>query len=261
MKEVIDHHKPRTEVHPLLKMTVLGPSGAMEMHGGAVPEAPHVTRVISAHSSAYLLPTTEGTSDYIVIDAGMDTEARNIRATLAELGAAAVGAIFITHGHVDHVKGVNGLGATDIYVSDHDEPYLLGQKRAEGFIGTMLGRLPRNARPDHERIKRVDDGTAVTIGERTVRAYHMPGHTSGSMAYVVDGVLFVGDALYFNKDGQAGLSPGPLNWDSREAASSLGSLIERLDNDGIEITAVVPSHSGAGTLDAVRILADNNRRD
>jgi glyoxylase-like metal-dependent hydrolase (beta-lactamase superfamily II) len=260
MKEVADHHQPRIEVHPLLKITVLGPSGAREMLGGAVPEAPHVTRVISAYSSAYVLPAAEGAADYIVIDAGMDTEARNIRATLAELGAAAVGAIFITHGHLDHVKGVNSLGAADIYVSDHDEPYLLGHKRAEGFIGTLAGKLPQKARPDRERVKLVGNGQEVMVGEKTVRAYHLPGHTSGSMAYVVDGVLFVGDALYFKQNGQAGLSPAPLNWDSQVAASSLGVLLEQLDRDGIEISAVVPSHSGAGTLDAVRVLADSDQR-
>lgn len=259
MNEITRDQKPRKEVHPLIKMAVLAPAKAVEMLGGQVPEAPHVTRVISAHSSAYLLPTAENASDYIVIDAGMDEKARNIRATLAELGATAVDAIFITHGHIDHVKGVNGLGAASIYMNAHDEPYVLGHKRAEGFIGTILGKLPRKARPDHERIRQLTDGSTVTVGERTVRAYHMPGHTSGSMAYVVDDVLFIGDALYFRQDGKAGISPAALNWDSQLAVSSLGVLLGRLDDDGLEIKAVVPSHSGAGTLDALRSFVNSHK--
>ena len=44
------------------------------------------------------------------------------------------------------------------------------------------------------------DGESVMVGEVLVRVYAVPGHTAGSAAYLINGVLLVGDSA----DAEAG---------------------------------------------------------
>ncbi|MBA2322429.1 MAG: hypothetical protein H0V89_14890 [Deltaproteobacteria bacterium] len=40
----------------------------------------------------------------------------------------------------------------------------------------------------------VDDGTVLSVGEGTATMFSVPGHTAGSAAWLVGGVLFLGAA-------------------------------------------------------------------
>ncbi len=252
-------HQPPTDVNPFLKKALLDSMHPREMHGGSVPEAPDVTRVISAHSSAYLLPTNEEQTEFLLVDTGMDKKVRNIHDTLRnihpDIGLAAVKAVFITHGHIDHARGVGAFPDADVYASEYDAPYLLGEKPSEG---KMKFKLPKDARAHAEQIRPVAQGDEVTVGNRTVRAYEVPGHTSGSMAYVVDDVLFIGDGAYFQDEahhGETGLPPEQMAWDVPQAERSVGTLIANLERDGVQIRTVLPAHSGAGDMDSLRAFA------
>ena len=48
----------------------------------------------------------------------------------------------------------------------------------------------------------LDDGESFMVGNLQVTAYAVPGHTEGSAAYLVDGVLFVGDSLQIKSNQQ-----------------------------------------------------------
>ena len=80
-----------------------------------------------------------------------------------------------------------------------------------------------------------------------VRVIHLPGHTPGSVAYALDGVLFTGDTLF---KGTVGITPGT----SRAARDRM----TRQESDGIKAkllplppeTVVYPGHGEPTTLQA-----------
>ena len=244
---------PRTEVHPFFQKALLDSMHPKPMHGGEVTDAHGVHRVISAHSSAFLVSTNESRDEFLLVDTGMDKKARNIHDTLRsinpDLGLAAVKAVFVTHGHIDHARGLGAFPHADIYASEYDIPYLLGKKRSEG---AMKLRLAESARPDASQVTPIGLGDAITVGDRTMRVYDAPGHTSGSLAFAMDDVLFAGDAVYFREDDTAALPPEALASDVEQAGRSIGELVWQLDQDGVEIRTVLPSHSGAGGMNALR---------
>jgi glyoxylase-like metal-dependent hydrolase (beta-lactamase superfamily II) len=120
-----------------------------------------------------------------------------------ELGA--VDLVALSHVHEDHVAGLWRFASARALAPRDD---LLGLQSLEGLL-TMYGyeRLPgvREAvarwaveqfhyqpRPDAEPY---DDGTVLDLGGTTIRAIHLPGHTRGHSALLVEpeDVLFLGD--------------------------------------------------------------------
>ena len=88
--------------------------------------------------------------------------------------------IWCTHHHPDHVGGVvelvRALGITRVVAHASDRGRIEGQNV---FL---------------------EDGDAFTLGSLKVRVLHVPGHTSGALAYVVLGdgapAVFTGDTLF-----------------------------------------------------------------
>lgn len=134
---------------------------------------------------AYLLtaPGSARGDAAIVIDAG---EAAPVNAALA---GSRLGAILATHHHLDHVGGHRELleKASDIPVFG---------SAYDGAEGRMFGQTHR-----------LRDGETVELplGNGTVRvqALHVPGHTLGALAYLVEGVaLFTGDTWFLGGCGR-----------------------------------------------------------
>lgn len=218
--------------------------GLKPMRGGALEGCPGITRVLSGHSSAYIVRT--GEHEVALIDAGMEVDAGNIRATLEqmELGVSAVKAIFMTHGHVDHAAGAHVFDEATVYAHAHEHAYLQGRVAGEGLPGKLAGKLSAEQRIPASRLQAVEDGQEIVQGDMTFRVYGVAGHTGGSLAYQVGDVLFVGDAMYFDTHGKAKLPPPMITPHRSLAKKSLTTLVNELDGVGIE--TVLPSHSGEG---------------
>lgn len=124
-----------------------------------------------ADNYAYLVED-EATRTLAVVDA---SEPEPVRAAIERSGATPV-AVLSTHHHFDHVGGNEALAAA--------YPGL----RVYGHASDR-GRLP--AQTDG-----LDDGATFTVGSLSFRARHIPGHTLGAMAYVVEDAVFTGDTLF-----------------------------------------------------------------
>ena len=113
--------------------------------------------------------------------------------------------VAITHGHEDHMMGSYWFGEAHLSPQDGGEgcwelaeehtKRIYEQVVAEGLLEAHDPFALRDgARPQELPVA---DGDTFDLGGRTVRAVALPGHTQGSMGYLVEdcGVLLSGDAV------------------------------------------------------------------
>lgn len=246
-------HPPTAHQHGMaaifLKMMGVAPFEGGEMPGG-------VTRILSGYSSAYLIPINSSGTEFCLIDSGMDPNAEEILSVLRYKGvdATALKAIFLTHGHPDHSAGVHKLSDAEVYVGSGDHDFIEGTGVADGLMLKLVGKRPDLAIKDPKKLHTIEDGEIVTVGTRQIQAFAIPGHTRGSMAYLIDDMLFVGDATTFGHNGEAQKPPLPVSLSVPQEIQSLAHLIQRFDKEQITVQTVIPSHSGTGTIEALRKL-------
>ncbi len=125
---------------------------------------------------------------HICFDAGLDKSA--VKRGFDQLGidAGDVRYVFLTHTDRDHVGGLPLFKRAELYLSA-DEEQMITRTTPRSF-GIAFNP------PIQRKYTLLKDGDIVHVGATRVRALSTPGHTPGSMSYLVDdSILFVGDAL------------------------------------------------------------------
>ena len=144
--------------------------------------------------------------------------------------------ILNTHGHADHVLGnlkLKEVHNVPVCMHKTDDRFFSNQKVREKSI-KELGLPP----PDPADI-RLKDEDIVEVGTLNIKVIHTPGHTPGSVCYMVDGNLFCGDTLFVGAVGRTDLTGG-----------SLETLLESLEKRLIVLpkeTVVWPGHDYGDT--------------
>ncbi len=113
--------------------------------------------------------------------------------------------IFITHGHTDHVLALEAVKdhfSAPIVISEIDEWRLLDE---ELINERPYVKVPYKAVKPDILIK---EGDVIEVDELKFRFYGMPGHTDGSMAIVLDDIIFTGDTLLKENHGKTTLPGG-----------------------------------------------------
>ena len=129
--------------------------------------------------------------------------------------------VLCTHGHGDHVVGVEELAAR------HGVP--------------LLAHADTGVRAD----ARLADGDAISSGGLTVRALYTPGHCDDHLAFLVDGThCFTADVLF---RGTVGGTAGPTG-DLAKLKHSILDVLLALDQE----TRVFPGHREDTTIAAER---------
>ena len=186
-----------------------------------------------------------GPGQVALIDAGNDVEGKALLAELSrrQLGPDAVVAIFLTHGHANHTGAAKLFKNAQVMALEREVALVEGR---EGATGPMLRLMPVS--PTGITVaKALRDGETVTVGDVMVRVFAVPGHTPGSAAYLVNGVLFVGDSADMASDGRLEGAPWIFSDSQANNVASLVSLDRRLKQEGLAVSAIVPAHSGALT--------------
>ena len=142
--------------------------------------------------------------------------------------------ILITHGHFDHVLAVPGLLAKwpDIPVYVHKQEV---NWEGKGDQYMLLGPVPS--------IKTVGEGDVIDFSGHPIQVLHTPGHSPGSVCYLVGDILFAGDTLFAGSCGRTDFIGGSV--------SQILMSLKRLA--GLEGNLrVCPGHDRLTTLDAER---------
>jgi glyoxylase-like metal-dependent hydrolase (beta-lactamase superfamily II) len=203
------------------------------------------------HVNVFMLRT--GGESVILFDCGEDRDAKAIQAELKRIGLdqAAVKSIFLTHGHPDHVAGCAQFPAATVYALAAERPFLEGTAAYRSPLARVMG---RSGGPTVKATSPLSDGQVLRAGSLTVKVLALPGHTPGGAAYLVAGVLLLGDAATASRD--RGLRPAEwlFSDDKPLAIRSLKGLALRLEAEQAQVAAVAFSHSGP--LESFKPLAE-----
>lgn len=175
------------------------------------------------------------TNTYLLID-GKDAilidPASKPEKLIEILGDLNLIAILLTHGHFDHIKAVDGLYDKyhcPVYLHEADE-----ELARDKYSGESFGLVSYITCP----IQKLNEGI-LKIGSFNVEVIFTPGHTEGSVIYVIGKNIFTGDTLFRGSVGRTDLKGG----DMRKLKDSLRVFKQFNDNYNI-----YPGHDETSTL-------------
>ena len=176
----------------------------------------------------------EGKKDVIFFDPGDRGE--YIYEKLTEAGFH-IAAIYLTHGHFDHIEGCNelrNLTGAKVYALDVEKELL--EDPATNLSGAF-GSAYTVAADGF-----VKDGDVCTEAGMTFKVIATPGHTKGGCCYYFeeDGILIAGDTLFEESVGRIDFPGGSAS----ELIHSIREKLFLLPDD----TKVYPGHGEATTI-------------
>lgn len=129
----------------------------------------------------------------IIIDPGS-----SFKSIKAYLGTQQITLVLLTHGHYDHISSITYFKKTKIYAHLKEKKLLADPLKNLSFI--FLNPL---------KITDINFFNGMKINlECNITAYHTPGHTMGSVIYVIENNIFTGDTLFFDTVGRTDLPTG-----------------------------------------------------
>lgn len=204
----------------------------------------NVTRFIlgEIETNTYVL---ESGGVFAVVDPAIENEE-----LISFLSGKNVKYILLTHGHFDHISGVNAtVRETGAKVCVH---FLDSEMLSDGVKSHYTSHFG-GVQPKIKADILLNDNDELTLGETLIRVMHTKGHTNGSVCYILENerIIFSGDTLFRLSAGRtdlAGINPVIAG---RNELASLKKLA-LLSGD----YTVYPGHGEETTLQFER---ENNR--
>ncbi len=149
------------------------------------------------------------TNSYIISDENgvcviVDPEGRaDVYTRYIESNALKPEAILLTHAHFDHIGAMEPLRkeySVKVYAGEREKA-VLNDPRIN--LTSMIGQ-GRSFEADVY----LSDGEEFTIGSMTFKTVYTPGHTCGSVVYLIDRVMIAGDTLFMGSCGRTDFPTG-----------------------------------------------------
>jgi len=188
------------------------------------------------YANCYVLKD-EASGEAIIVDPGAYN--RRFEAMLRQEGITDLKYILLTHGHFDHIGGVQSLKhyfGGDVVIHGQDALCL---SDGDASLASAFGFEQNDVTADRV----VDDGDELSLGDYKIKVIHTPGHTKGSVCYVVSDIIFSGDTLFRDTVGRTDFPGGSFD----EIVKSLSKL-SAFEGD----FRVYPGHEAATTLERER---------
>ena len=178
----------------------------------------HQVVVGPVDNNVLVLRCTE-TGDAVLLDAANEHE--RLLELCQRLG---VRRVLETHGHWDHIQAVPQL---------RDAGYSVGVTAQDA---AML--------PSYDEV--IEDDSVIDVGRLRLRTIHTPGHTPGSMCFLLEGhpILFSGDTLFPG-------GPGNTTFEGGDFPTIITSVERRLFTLP-PATIVLPGHGDRTTIGTER---------
>lgn len=158
----------------------------------------------SLGTNCYIL-TDDISGESLVVDPGMyDLQ---LKKTLENNNITSLKYILLTHGHYDHILGVEelqkDLGGKIVIHEDDSDCFVDGSKSLSEYFSDGVA---LNVKPD----VKVVDGSTLNLGDKTIKVIHTPGHTNGSVCFLIDNLIFSGDTLFKESVGRTDFPTGDM---------------------------------------------------
>lgn len=148
--------------------------------------------------------------------------------------------ILLTHGHFDHIGAVSELvkqTQAEVYIHKNDA-VMLSDSRA-----SLADMIPGFLHTDVKKFSTVVEKDVINLDELSFKVMHTPGHTQGSVVYIVENCIFSGDTLFCGEVGRTDFPGG-----SYESIIDSVKRIAALEGD----YKVYPGHDECTTLENER---------
>ncbi|WP_166083449.1 MBL fold metallo-hydrolase [Erysipelothrix anatis] len=176
----------------------------------------------------------------VVIDPCMDPK-NNAQRLLKPLEGKEVIAIYLTHGHFDHISGVDAI--TEIYKCPvfvfHEEAHYLTNPNVN-----LSNQMPESVvlTSDFETFFEEPQ----TVGPFSFDVIKTPGHTSGSVSFIFEEDAIVGDFIFKGTIGRTDLPTGSM----ATMNNSLKMFIEMFEDEQLNL---YPGHGDITDLDTEKL--------
>lgn len=178
----------------------------------------------------------DATNEAVLTDVGGDVDV--LLAAVQERGLN-LQAVWLTHGHIDHVSGVPDL-LTRCTVP------IFGPQIEDRFWLQALPQIASNygfaSVPTFTPTHWLTHGDTLSVGQYSFLAMHIPGHTPGSMVFYCEAasLLIAGDVLFLESIGRTDFPRG-------DHAALLRNIREQLFTLP-ENTRVITGHGALTTI-------------
>lgn len=188
----------------------------------------------AVQTNCYFLQNVE-TNEVIVIDPA--DKGGKIYEELTNRGYK-IQAILLTHGHFDHVMGVDELrklSGAKVYLGEQEEKLI---SNADLNVSAMFG-TPYTTTADIF----VKDGQVLELAGMKIQVIHTPGHTAGGVSYYLEeeGILICGDTLFLESVGRTDFPTSS----TAELRASIREKLFLLPDD----VYVYPGHGSTTTIE------------
>lgn len=144
--------------------------------------------------------------------------------------------ILLTHGHFDHVLGVNEMRektGAKVFINKED---VVRMNESADIMRTFGVQGVETPKADDF----LNDGDTLKFGNTEIKVIATPGHTQGCVCYLIDGKLFSGDTLFKESVGRCDLPGGNF----QKLSDSVKNRLFTLDDN----TIVYPGHGPETTI-------------